>query len=709
MKKEAKKFKKLFEIGALFSNSIDANQNEKADIPMNIFISYGHPEEEICLELCKYLEKRGHSVWFDRNKINHGDDWRESIIAGLENSNGVIACLSKHSTRSPGVCLDELTIAVGIKGNVIKTILLDDEKNVIPPATLSNIQWLDMHDWRVRSHGSKRAYKKWCEENFYKVAQVIESKENINFVGNIALIKQRLGVYINFDRQKYYLSKPFYGRKWLAAEVENWLINAPEKQICVLYGDPGIGKSAFAAHYSHYNARVVASFFCRANEINYNNPTYVFKSLAYLFACRMPDYRRLLLERITHTNFEEFNEYELFRFLLEEPLSIAIDGNRDSMCVLIDGLDECGTTEQNTLADILGKYVKLLPKWIRFLIISRKTSGVLAPLHDFFKIELKAHDSKNLEDVAYSFQNYLKNNQISCENYDTLLQVFQKKSCGIFLYADLLMDGIKKNAITVDDIENFPEGLFAILHEWFSWVFPDIREYREIYRLVLGAIYASPEPLPVDELKRIFLWGDNEYQDFYSKASILLQQGIDMLGNETVTLSHEYLSEWLNSSQNLLYHSYKKDALKYMYQNFLTRFTENIEKMSDYELRYMIPFYWASCDSIESIGDLLSKNHFKEAFDFRDLDPIVKSHKFVLRLLDLLSRTRMQTIEIFRDPMSYYGIDDVDLCGGLIIYRAEQNIYPQLDELEKLDCEMDRIISANEKYILYLKSELEEA
>ena len=676
----------------------------KAETPMNIFISYGHPEEEICSEICKYLQKRGHMVWFDKDKINHGDDWRECITAGIENSHGVLACLSKHSTRNPGVCLDELTIAVGIKGNVIKSVLLDDEESVSPPSTVSNIQWLDMHDWRVRSLGDKRTYQKWCEENFRKIAQVIESKENIDFVGHITLIKRRLGVNVNFDRQKYYLARPFYGREWLATEVENWLINVPEKQICVLYGDPGIGKSAFAAHYAHYNSRVVASFFCRTNETSYNSPTYVFKSLAYLLACRMPDYRRLLLERITYVDFDKFNEYELFRFLLEEPLNTAIDGNRDSVCILIDGLDECGTPEHNTLANILGKYVKLLPKWIRFLIFSRKIASVLAPLQDFFTIELNAYDSKNLEDITCGFQNYLKDNQISCGNYETLLQVFLKKSGGIFLYANLLMDGIKKKLITVDDIERFPEGLAAILHEWFSWVFPDIREYREIYRAVLGAIYASPEPMPIDELKRIFEWGDNEYQDFYSRTSILLQQGTDLFGNKTVMIAHEYLSEWLNSNHNLIYHSHKEDALKYMHQNFMMRFAENVANMSDYELRYILPFFWISYCNLDSIGDLLSgsEDNYKKAFSFRDIEPIVKSHKFALRLLDLLSRTRMKTIEKFKDSPSYYGTDDAQVCGCLIVYRSV------FSELIKLNHELDKIISANDRFINHLKSRCEE-
>ena len=82
-----------------------------------IFFSYGHDDNvPLVLKLKQDLESRGHHVWFDKNEIHSGADWRRSITDGLMNSNGVLSFLSKHSVRNPGVCLDELKTALCERG-----------------------------------------------------------------------------------------------------------------------------------------------------------------------------------------------------------------------------------------------------------------------------------------------------------------------------------------------------------------------------------------------------------------------------------------------------------------------------------------------------------------------------------------------------------------------------------------------------------------
>lgn len=677
----------------------------KAETPMKIFLSYGHLEEDICTRMCRFLSNRGHTVWFDKEKIDHGEDWRERIVAGIESSNGVLACLSKYSTRDPGVCLDELTIAVGIKGNVVKTVLLEEENLVKVPATVSGVQWLDMHDWKRRSQEDPQAYEAWCEENFRIIADVIESRDNAEFIGEITIIKRILGVYINTDRQKYYLTKPFHGRKWLADSIEEWLDDPDGEQVCLLYGAPGVGKSAFAAHYSHYNPRVAASFFCRAGEGSYNSADYVFKSLAYLLACRIPDYRKLLAERMTRVDLSRLQERDLFRFLLEEPLNLSIDGHREPLCVIIDGLDECGTPEKNGLADILGQYAKLLPQWIRFLLIARPVAGVVSPLKKHREIILDAKGKENLQDITQCFAAFFDRKGILPEEQQPLLRLLERKSDGIFLYATLLMDGLERHSVTVEQIGEFPEGLSAILYEWFTWVFPDLREYREQFRLVLGVIHASPEPMPVSELKRLFGWGNNEYRDFYAKTSILLQRGTHPSGEETVTFSHEYIAAWLNSEDNHTYYSYRSDALAFMSDRFREGFLRDMEGITDYEARYLIPFYLTSRGNMESL-EVLKKNDeafYRDIFGQPPLEPIVNSHEYAMRLLELAARTRMETLEANRDLPVYYGIKDLDMSIALILYRATY-VYEPIDELKTLHREMDRYISAQGKRIEHLRS-----
>ena len=120
----------------------------RAAEPMRLFLSYGHPESEICQRICAALKEHGYDPWFDQSDIRTGDNWRVSIQEGVRSSNAVVACLSPHSTRERGVCLDELAIAVGVKGGNVHSILLAPEQEVKPPATIGHEQWLDMSDWK---------------------------------------------------------------------------------------------------------------------------------------------------------------------------------------------------------------------------------------------------------------------------------------------------------------------------------------------------------------------------------------------------------------------------------------------------------------------------------------------------------------------------------------------------------------------------------
>jgi hypothetical protein len=96
------------------------------------------------------LKARGHDVWFDKSDIHFGDDWRRRITDGIVGSNRVLSFLSKYSTRDPGVCLDELAIAIVVKGGNIQTSLVESEAEVKAPPSIGHIQWLDMHDCKAQ-------------------------------------------------------------------------------------------------------------------------------------------------------------------------------------------------------------------------------------------------------------------------------------------------------------------------------------------------------------------------------------------------------------------------------------------------------------------------------------------------------------------------------------------------------------------------------
>ena len=78
----------------------------------------------------KDLEKRGHEVWFDQERLKPGKDWEIYIEEGLNKvakakENGKVICLmTPHSVRRPeGYCLNELARAITRKIKIIPIII----------------------------------------------------------------------------------------------------------------------------------------------------------------------------------------------------------------------------------------------------------------------------------------------------------------------------------------------------------------------------------------------------------------------------------------------------------------------------------------------------------------------------------------------------------------------------------------------------------
>src|SRR6185295_3297464 len=160
---------------------------------LRIFLSYGHDCNEELVRLIKAdLEKRGHDVWFDKSEIKAGDDWRRSITEGIAGSHKFVSFLSKHSMRDPGVCRDEIAIAIGVKGGNIQTILVESEQEVQPPVNIGHIQWLDMHDWKARRAAGEAAWGEWYQGKLAEIVRVVESDESRRFAGEIETLSGHL-------------------------------------------------------------------------------------------------------------------------------------------------------------------------------------------------------------------------------------------------------------------------------------------------------------------------------------------------------------------------------------------------------------------------------------------------------------------------------------------------------------------------------------
>ena len=557
--------------------------------PIRVFVSYGHPESEICREILEAIRAREtprYEPWFDESDIRTGDNWRRSIQEGIKNSQQVVACLSPHSTREGGVCLDELAIAVGVQGEYggkVHSILLGPEKEVKPPATVGQNQWLDMSDWREKKAQGPDAYARWFQAKMQELFRVLESRENVTFNGEIQELRQRLNVYSDTSTQYALLKKPYVGRKWLEEEVEQWLDDPHGKKICLLSGVPAVGKSAFAVHYTHYNWRVAADLFCRSNMNTFNDPSMVLQTLAFQLACHLPDYRKNLLRTLPENKaaLEELTEDELFETLLGPNIANTVDGGQETMAIVVDGLDECGTPERNALARLLAERAPGLPRWLRVLVLARRTPAVLQSMSSAARIELDSRAPQNRADIRAYFVQRLEPRFGQDSQWNASLDALTDRSEGVFLYAEMMSEMLLEKG-ALEAAEEYPAGLNEAFARWFDYFFRTEEEYKALWRRPIGCLLAAPEPLPKSALRKVMGWSRDQLNDFYRRINVLLRTDTNIFGDETLEIPHAYVRAWLNQEDNP-YSASAEDGAEALAESFYAQFKEDAKELSFYE------------------------------------------------------------------------------------------------------------------------------
>ena len=520
--------------------------------PLRIFLSYGHdPNEELVRRIKADLEQRGHDVWFDKTEIKAGDDWRRSITEGILHSQRVVSFLSKHSTRDPGVCRDEIAIAIGVKGGNIQTILVETEKEVQPPVNIGHIQWLDMRDWKERRTAGGPTWEHWYQSKLAEIVRVLESDESRRFAGEIETLHGHLKP-IRSDARIYdLLRKGFFGRTWLFEAVEEWRLDGNrDSRLFWITGDPGVGKSAFAAKLAHIRSdSVIAAQFVEWDKPDHRDARRVVRSLAFQLATRLPDYRKLLLALPEIAELDRKEPTELFDYLLANPLRSVISGGRERQLIVVDALDEATENGRNPLVEMLARHTPRLPGWLGLVVTSRPESAVQTPLQGLNPFVLDTRTEANLSDLRDYLRRQLAPQLHDRPDASRLVQRILDKSEGVFLYVERLCDDVQQNHLSLDHPEQFPQGLGGIFRQWFGRLFPDLGQFRKDVRPGLRAILAAREPLPVTILQRLFQWQDEELHDFTRILGSLFPVTTDY-GHEVIKPYHKSLADWIVHEEN---------------------------------------------------------------------------------------------------------------------------------------------------------------
>lgn len=505
-------------------------------VPLNIFLSYGHDEYVAVAERIKSdLETRGHEVWYDRERLHSGDDWELRLEEGLNwvaqapDRGRVVLLMTPHSLRRPdGFCLNEVARALSLRLR-IQPIMVSW---VEPLPSIARLQWLDLRDCLPLDD-----HPELYETRFERLLAALEKGET-SFDGSHARLEQVLEP-LSFEADISDYLKRFTGRRWAIDKLKGWLKNREASRVFWITGAPGSGKTALAAWLCCHQPEVKAFHFCTHGHTDKSDPKRCVLSIAYHLACLIPTYKARLsalnLERLV----KETNARTLFDALIVQALIESGPGETGVIAILIDALDEASTGNSNELASFIASEFARTPSWLRLVITSRPDPLLRHLLQAFDPFEIDTASAENNSDLREFLEREL-GRQAGPEIIDAIMS----RSEGLFLYAEWVRQELIAGRLTLDRLDQFPQGLGGVYAQYFHRQFPDLDFFGNRIRPALALILAAKDPLPTSILKELLRWqGDYEAIRFSTSLGSLFTAIKDCLQP-----FHKSIRDWLQDS-----------------------------------------------------------------------------------------------------------------------------------------------------------------
>jgi len=529
------------------STTADERLPETAETPLKIFLSYGHDEHVADARRIKAdLEQRGHTVWFDEERLIPGRDFEQYIEQGLDGCDKVVLLMTPHSVRRPdGYCLNEIAKALERNKLIIPLLLVELEKG--PPTSICRIQHLDLRD-AVPIREREDRYR----QRFHRLVQAIE-EDALDFEGGQARLKRWLRPLDDQPLIAPHVAR-FTGRQWLLQELDDWLEHRPESRVFWVLGGPGIGKSAVAAWLCHQRGEVVASHFCVAGHDDRSDPRRVVFSLAYQLAQHLPSYDQHL-QNLALEEEQAKNALTLFDNLILGPLSKSdIPAPNGHQLVVIDAIDEATQQNGNDVADFIARNWAQTPSWLRLVITSRPEPEVVSRLErpDLKPFVVNAQSAENLADLRRYLRTELQ--KLAPPTEKQILDTILQKSEGIFLYVIAVLEELLQGTLSIDRPNEFPQGMAGYYRQFFDRRFPREADYKTVLRPVLNAVIAQREPLPLDLLAAATGLTDFELRERLQLCGSLFpihRTQTETDSQETISPFHKSVADWLTARHEL--------------------------------------------------------------------------------------------------------------------------------------------------------------
>ena len=435
-------------------------------------------------------------------------------------------------------------------------------------------------------------------------------------------------------------------RQWLLDDIYKWCSNdlkaSVSAKICLITGDPGMGKSVLAAKLCTLEEKqgtLAGCFFFQHQIKRRNNPEKLVHTLAYQFSMSIPLFLEKISDQISDDDLASMNISELFTVLILEPLHQLAE-NQKHMTVIIDAIDECDFEARNDLLKLIVREFTKLPQWLNIILTTRPDQKVLQKLKRLKPLfQLNPSDPQNIADIKIYLSDILRGRMTS--EYDSGVNLLVQKSEGMFLYFHYVAEAILEHStLTLTHLQSLlPDGIDDYYEKNFRRIFNKLGKKK--YFCLLQAVIAARSDFPLSLIGPLLNIDESETVQIVSIISDILP-----VHERHIHVFHKSVRDWvtdvelaedllvkpslghydvanvcfiklqkIKSSSRPLSEQFLDDSCKYVIENIVYHFCNATDKQLQddliktlFDLRYM---YYQLQFSHGSAKDLL--DDFEEA------------------------------------------------------------------------------------------------
>ena len=408
-------------------------------------------------------------------------------------------------------------------------------------------------------------------------------------------------------------AEDFIGRQWLYREIEDAFKDEYIAGVQIL-GSPGSGKSALSSHLicsrtssPRIHTHIIGYHLCKYSDKNTQMAGKFVRNLADMIARRLPEYGYL----VSNTSFiqrsfaqdciQNQDPVGCFEVTIVTPLRNLKKPPAENWFLVVDALDECLTQGEtgHSIVYLLNNKIHRLPAWFNLVLTSRNESDVSLHSSRIKRITIDPEDPRNLKDLEFYVTKRLFHATPLLRRITSWFGDDSEKSIaklagdvlnisqGNFLFVKELLDYWELSRPNLSNAFVLPKTLGDLYQSYFERLFPrkgSFKYARHVFELLVSTF----DPLTQKQILELLKTRENNLNEEYDFQNRLKELGhfLKYGKDNTVTLYHLSLTEWLTSEHNEKYFVSKKKGHETFCDFYLNLIREGKKsKLSKYILK----------------------------------------------------------------------------------------------------------------------------